>query len=107
MHILKMKNILYEIKNTLDEFSRQDTTNTELVNLMSQQKLFKSRHKEKKIKEEKDALQINLKNLKCINLGKSMAAGNSNCLKVGKKKTTLGLVRAFIDLPLCAPSKAF
>lgn len=48
MHILKMKNILYEIKNTLDEFSRQDTTNTELVNLMtSQQKLFKSRHKEK------------------------------------------------------------
>lgn len=49
MHILKMKNILYEIKNTLDEFSRQDTTNTELVNLMtSQQKLFKSRHKEKK-----------------------------------------------------------
>lgn len=55
MHILKMKNILYKIKNTLDEFSRQDTTNTELVNLMtSQQKLFKSRHKEKKIKEEKE-----------------------------------------------------
>lgn len=41
--------------NALDEFSIQDTTNTELVNLMTgQQKLSKLRHKEKKIKEEKE-----------------------------------------------------
>lgn len=37
MHLLKMKNVLYEMKNALDEFSRQDTTNTELVNLMTGQ----------------------------------------------------------------------
>lgn len=55
MHLLKMKNVLYEMKNALDEFSRQDTTNTELVNLMTgQQKWSKLRHKEKKIKEEKE-----------------------------------------------------